>query len=163
VVYVCTNDNTLYTLDARTGLTKWSKSAPKGSDPFGYSSPIVSGGTIYIAGLGDNGDVYALSTSGGEQKWRTPTGQTVYDSSVKRSHTPTSQAPPQYKRPWGIHDHAVATPNPVTHHDRHRAQPGAAAPSVPCHDTTPEVHSPTDPSVPPPRNDAEAHTKSRAR
>jgi outer membrane protein assembly factor BamB len=84
-VYICTNDNTLYSLDARTGEIKWSINAPKGSDPLGYSSPVVSNDTIYIAGLGDNGDVYAFATANGAQRWKTPTGQTFYDSSVRVS------------------------------------------------------------------------------
>jgi outer membrane protein assembly factor BamB/predicted phosphodiesterase len=81
-VYICTNDNTLYSLDARTGETKWSINAPKGSDPLGYSSPVVANDLIYIAGLGDNGDVYAFSTLNGAMRWKTPTGQSFYDSSV---------------------------------------------------------------------------------
>ncbi len=83
VVYICTNDNTMHALDSRTGVVKWSISAPKGGDPLGYSSPVVSGDRIYIAGLGDHGDVYAFSTAGGAPKWQIPTGQTFYDSSVK--------------------------------------------------------------------------------
>jgi len=40
---------------------------------------------IYIAGLGDNGDVYAFAASDGSLRWRTPTGQSFYDSSVRIS------------------------------------------------------------------------------
>jgi outer membrane protein assembly factor BamB len=82
-VYICTNDNTMHCLDARTGAVVWSISAPKGGDPLGYSSPTVAGETLYIAGLGDHGDVYAFAASDGAVRWRTPTGQTIYDSSVR--------------------------------------------------------------------------------
>ncbi len=92
VVYICTNDNTLHALDARSGNVKWSTGAPKGADPLGYSSPIVAGDTIYVAGLGDNGDVFAFSTSGGSPKWRSPTGQAFYDSSLKLAPDGASMA-----------------------------------------------------------------------
>jgi outer membrane protein assembly factor BamB len=82
-LYICTNDNTMYSLDASTGGVTWSIHAPKGGDPLGYSSPILSGDAIYVAGLGDHGDVYSFQARDGALRWRAPTGQTFYDSSVK--------------------------------------------------------------------------------
>ncbi len=84
-VFICTNDNTLHALDARSGSVLWSIGAPKESDPLGYSSPIVLGSAVYIAGLGDRGDVYCFGVSGGSLKWQTSTGQGIYDSAVRPS------------------------------------------------------------------------------
>lgn len=81
-VYICTNDNTLYALDARNGADIWSINAPRGGDPLGYSSPVVAGSTLYVAGLGDNGEVYAIDTAKGDIKWRGRIGRQIYDSSV---------------------------------------------------------------------------------
>ncbi|HLK61567.1 MAG TPA: PQQ-binding-like beta-propeller repeat protein [Chthonomonadaceae bacterium] len=82
-VYVCTDDNVLHAVNKRTGHDDWTASAPKGDDVFGYSSPVVSGATLYVGGLGGHGDVYALDTETGKFLWRTPTGQTIYDSSPR--------------------------------------------------------------------------------
>jgi len=45
----------------------------------------VVGLDLYIGGLGDHGDVYALDTSNGKIVWQSPTGQAIYDSSPKLS------------------------------------------------------------------------------
>jgi outer membrane protein assembly factor BamB len=82
-VYVCTNDGILHALNAATGHEDWIAHAPTGSDAFGYSSPVVLGLDIYIAGLGEHGDVYALDTTNGKPRWQSPTGQAIYDSSAR--------------------------------------------------------------------------------
>jgi outer membrane protein assembly factor BamB len=82
-VYVCTNDGSLHCLDAQTGTSLWTTPAPLRADQFGYSSPVVAGLTIFLAGLGANGDVYALDAVTGKILWRKPTGQPIYDSSPK--------------------------------------------------------------------------------
>jgi outer membrane protein assembly factor BamB len=82
-VYVCTNDGSLHCLDAQTGANVWTTPAPLRADQFGYSSPVLSGPTIFLAGLGANGDVYAVDAASGKILWRKPTGQPIYDSSPK--------------------------------------------------------------------------------
>ena len=58
-----------------------SRRARTSSDSFGYSTPVVVGPFIYLAGLGKNGDVYSLDAGTGSIQWRVSTGQTIYDSS----------------------------------------------------------------------------------
>ena len=82
-VFICSNDNTLYSLDSASGETIWTAKAPKSGDVFGYSSPAVSGGKLFLAGLGTNGDVYAFDSKSGKPLWQSATGQQFYDSSVK--------------------------------------------------------------------------------
>src|SRR5262249_10482063 len=77
------NDGVLHALSTQNGEEKWMATAPKGGDVFGYSSPVVQGDTIYIAGLGDHGDVYALNALNGNPRWRVSTRQTFYESSAK--------------------------------------------------------------------------------
>jgi outer membrane protein assembly factor BamB/predicted MPP superfamily phosphohydrolase len=91
-VYVCTNDGMLHALNVANGHEDWAVHAPQGSDAFGYSSPVVLGLSLYIAGLGDHGDVYALDTSNGKINWQSPTGQAIYDSSPKLSPDGTTLA-----------------------------------------------------------------------
>lgn len=84
-VYVCSNDGVLHAVDSQNGTEVWTARAPQGGDVFGYSSPVVAGSMVFVGGLGDHGDVYALDTASGKPRWRTPTGQTIYDSSPKLS------------------------------------------------------------------------------
>jgi outer membrane protein assembly factor BamB len=82
-VYICSNDGVLHALNVTSGHEEWSTFVPAGGDPFGYSSPSVIGTTLYLAGLGERGDVYALDTASGKEQWRSPIGQPIYDSSVR--------------------------------------------------------------------------------
>lgn len=82
-VYICSNDGVLHALNAQSGKEVWTAIAPVGSDSFGYSSPAVSGANLYVAGLGQNGDVYCLDANTGSIRWRVSTGQIIYDSSPR--------------------------------------------------------------------------------
>jgi outer membrane protein assembly factor BamB len=78
-VFVPANENTLHAIDARTGARVWARSAPR--DKFGYSSPLIRDGRIYIGSLGDKGEVHCLREETGEPVWTTATGATIYESS----------------------------------------------------------------------------------
>lgn len=82
-VYICTNDGLLHCLDAQTGSEQWAVRAPQGSDVFGYSSPLVQNGRIYVGGLGEagRGDVYALDAGSGALIWKSSTKADRYDAS----------------------------------------------------------------------------------
>ena len=82
-VYICTKDNALYSLNALNGDVMWAVKSPKEGDAFGGSSPTVVNKRLYIAGNGENGDVYCLNLKDGSVVWQTPTGQQFYDSSVR--------------------------------------------------------------------------------
>jgi outer membrane protein assembly factor BamB/predicted phosphodiesterase len=84
-VYICSNDGVLHALNAQSGKELWTTFAPPGADSFGYSSPAVAGPNIFVAGLGQNGDVYCLNAMTGHINWRVPTGQIIYDSSPRLS------------------------------------------------------------------------------
>lgn len=84
-VFVCSDDGVLHAFDAATGKEVWAVHAPPGDDVFGYSSPTVLGVTIFVAGLGPKGNVYALSTANGQPIWVSSIGQTIYDSSPSLS------------------------------------------------------------------------------
>lgn len=79
-VFVPSNDNQMHAFDCNTGAGLWKTTAP--GDKFGYPSPAVDGGVIYSGGLGDKGDVYALSVRTGALIWRTSLGQAIYDSGI---------------------------------------------------------------------------------
>jgi outer membrane protein assembly factor BamB len=82
-VYAVTNDGLLHCLDAATGAEAWAVRAPKGGDGFGYSSPLLHEGRLYLGGLGDagRGDCYCLDAATGDRVWRCSTGADNYDSS----------------------------------------------------------------------------------
>jgi outer membrane protein assembly factor BamB/3',5'-cyclic AMP phosphodiesterase CpdA len=80
-VYICMTDGTLHALDAATGKPQWTTRVPNGADPLGISAPVVREATIYVAGTGDHGDVYAFDARTGEERWRSSTGQAIYNSS----------------------------------------------------------------------------------
>ena len=82
-VYVCTKENALYSLNALNGDIIWAVKSPREGDAFGDSSPVVMNKRLYIAGNGENGDVYCLNLKDGSVVWQTPTGQQFYDSSVR--------------------------------------------------------------------------------
>ena len=69
MVYVGSNDNRVYALDASTGDLIWSYET---GDDGVFSSPAVSGGVVYV-GSRDN-RVYALDASTGDLIWSYGTG-----------------------------------------------------------------------------------------
>lgn len=78
-LYVPSNDGVLHALDAATGDVLWTQKSP--GDKFGYSSPRVRDGRIYIGCLGDRGEVRCLSAADGTELWAVATGATIYESS----------------------------------------------------------------------------------
>ena len=79
-------DGVLYALEARAGTPLWQTRAPKGGDAFGQSSVTASdadGGTLYVAGTGEQGSVYAVEGATGHILWQTPIGQPIYDGSPR--------------------------------------------------------------------------------
>ena len=74
VVYVGSNDNRVYALDASTGDLIWSFE----TGDYVFSSPAVSGGVVYV-GSNDN-RVYALDASTGDLIWSYETGDVVFSS-----------------------------------------------------------------------------------
>ncbi len=84
-VFAASNDGVLHALSAADGTELWTVRAPSGADTLGYSSPAFSGLSLYIAGLGDKGSVYAFDALTHALRWQTSIGQAIYDSSVKVS------------------------------------------------------------------------------
>jgi hypothetical protein len=76
VVYIGSNDNNLYALNATTGALRWSYAT--GNEV--QSLPAVVNGVVYVGGF-DN-SVYALNASTGALIWRYTSGGRVYSSSA---------------------------------------------------------------------------------
>jgi outer membrane protein assembly factor BamB len=74
MVYVGSNDNNVYALDATTGALQWSFATGNGVS----SSPAVANGVVYV-GSADN-NVYALDAATGALQWSFATGGDVYSS-----------------------------------------------------------------------------------
>jgi outer membrane protein assembly factor BamB len=74
IVFVGSEDNNLYAIDAVTGKEKWRFEA--GTDVL--SSPAVSNGIVYV-GSNDN-NLYAIDALMGKEKWRFKTGDSVMSS-----------------------------------------------------------------------------------
>ena len=68
VVYVGSDDDNVYALNASTGAKLWSY-ATGGAV---YSSPAVANGVVYVGS--DDGNVYALNASTGAKLWSYATG-----------------------------------------------------------------------------------------
>jgi len=73
VVYVGSDDRTVYALDAATGAKRWSFRTGESVD----SSPAVANGVVYVGS--DDGTVYALDAATGAKRWSFRTGG--FDSS----------------------------------------------------------------------------------
>ena len=76
VVYVGSNDDNLYAVDASDGSEIWSFST--GGNV--YSSPVVVDGVVYVGSYDDN--LYAVDASDGSEIWSYSTGNSVYSSPV---------------------------------------------------------------------------------
>ncbi|GGY88649.1 outer membrane protein assembly factor BamB family protein [Streptomyces poonensis] len=75
LVYACgglSDEVDLYAIDARTGESRWS--ARVGVQA---SQPVLSNGSVYLAGGSDGMDLYCLDARTGQQKWIFPTGEWV--------------------------------------------------------------------------------------
>jgi outer membrane protein assembly factor BamB len=73
-VYVGSNDDNVYALNATTGALAWKYKTSGGVD----SSPAVAGGVVYIGSEDDN--VYALNATTGALVWKYTTGGEVESS-----------------------------------------------------------------------------------
>ncbi|WP_251344429.1 PQQ-binding-like beta-propeller repeat protein [Haloplanus halophilus] len=74
MVYVGSDDNHLYALDASDGTKQWRFNTGGAI----YSSPAVSESTVYIAS--ETGTVFALNADDGTQKWQFETGHDINSS-----------------------------------------------------------------------------------
>jgi len=74
VVYVGSQDDNVYALNASTGAKLWSYTTGGQVD----SSPAVANGVVYVGSFDDK--VYALNASTGALKWSYTTGNAVYSS-----------------------------------------------------------------------------------
>jgi outer membrane protein assembly factor BamB len=78
-VIVPANGNNLVAFDCVTGKELWNTTAP--GDKFGYSSPRLVDGKVYIGCLGDNGEARCVDAATGEILWTATTQSVIYDSS----------------------------------------------------------------------------------
>ena len=80
-------DGVLYALEARGGTPLWQIRAPNGGDPFGHTTLAASadGQTLYAAGTGEQGTVYAIEGATGHILWQSAIGQPIYDSAPRLS------------------------------------------------------------------------------
>ena len=74
VVYVGSNDNNVYALNASTGAELWQFTTGDSVT----SSPAVANGMVYVGSLDNN--VYALNASTGAKLWQFTTGSSVWSS-----------------------------------------------------------------------------------
>jgi outer membrane protein assembly factor BamB len=82
-VFVATQDGFLHALSANDGTPLWKIGAKEGSGSFGYSSPTLRGGTLYIASWGHDGNVFAVDANTGSIVWESKTGQAILTSGVQ--------------------------------------------------------------------------------
>ena len=74
VVYIGSEDNNVYALDAGSGSKIWSYSASSAVD----SSPAVANGVVYVGS--EDSNLYALNASSGGTVWTYGTGYTIESS-----------------------------------------------------------------------------------
>ena len=77
-VVVPANGNLLHCFDTATGSVHWAVAGA--GDKYGYPSPAIADGVVYAGGLGDKGNVYAVSLADGLTVWTAEVGETIYDS-----------------------------------------------------------------------------------
>ncbi|MBU4223448.1 MAG: PQQ-binding-like beta-propeller repeat protein [Euryarchaeota archaeon] len=75
-VFIGSLDKYFYALDAVSGALKW-----KYQTGYVYSSPVVSGGIVYVGGGTMNSYFYALDATTGEIKWKYSLGSGIVFSS----------------------------------------------------------------------------------
>jgi outer membrane protein assembly factor BamB len=80
VVYVGSDDERVYALNATTGAVEWATGTGLLGNPGGVvrSSPAVANGVVYVGSDDDN--VYALNATTGAVEWATRTGGAVRSS-----------------------------------------------------------------------------------
>ena len=74
VVYIGSDDNNTYALNATTGTKLWNYTTGDNVE----SSPAVINGTVYVGS--NDGNVYALSAATGAKVWSFTTGDYVFSS-----------------------------------------------------------------------------------
>jgi len=74
IIYIGSDDNNLYAIDAATGNEKWRFAM----SVYESSSPSVSNGVVYIGSFDNN--LYAIDAVTGKEKWRCKTGSYVQSS-----------------------------------------------------------------------------------
>ena len=68
-------------MNASSGAVKWTFATGNGlRNAYVYSSPLVSGGRVYVGG--SDGNVYAINANTGACAWAYLTGSPVYASPV---------------------------------------------------------------------------------
>eukprot|EP00940_MAST-03C_sp_MAST-3C-sp2_P000826 g826.t1 len=83
IVYIASQDGSVYALDAFSGRLLWNTTTTKGGDDKFVSSPILSndGQILYIGGAGEKaGRVFALASDTGERLWSYETKRTIIGS-----------------------------------------------------------------------------------
>ena len=73
-VYVGSQDNNVYAIDAADGTEQWRFETENSV----FSSPAIQNGTVYVGGADSN--VYALDAANGTEQWRFETGGGVVSS-----------------------------------------------------------------------------------
>jgi outer membrane protein assembly factor BamB len=77
-VVVPADGNNLVCWDCKSGEKLWDISAPE--DKYGYSSPIIHEGRVYVGCLGDLGQAKCVELASGKEVWTAATGSVIYDS-----------------------------------------------------------------------------------
>lgn len=77
-VVVPANGNSLWCFRATDGEVVWEAVSP--GDKFGYSSPRIANGRVYVGCLGDLGEGRCVDLASGEIVWTAATGATIYDA-----------------------------------------------------------------------------------
>ncbi len=121
VVYVGTDDGTVYALDANTGAVRWSYLTLGAVE----SSPAVVGGVVYVGS--DDGTVYALDANTGKVRWSLPIRE-ITTSVTTSASTPAVVGGVVYVGSWDGNVYAV---NAVTGAVRWKYPTGGAVESSP--------------------------------
>ncbi len=87
LVYVADEyDRNIYALDAVTGSIRWQRALGSVLATDGTtSSPVVTGGVIYVGGF--DGNIYAFDAATGDVRWTYSTGYAIDSTPVVMGHT----------------------------------------------------------------------------